>query len=88
LTFTILRGADFERHKVCGTLLSIASEFFHPKLLPKFLMDYGAGWGDRTDRDGTAPPVLDIHLGGEKRFLTPFHDRFIPTPFHPPVRAQ
>jgi hypothetical protein len=42
--------------------LSIASELFHPKLLPKFLMDYCAGWGNRTNRDGTVPPVLNIHL--------------------------
>ena len=39
---------------------------FHPKLLPKFLMDYCAGWGNRTNRDGTAQPVFNIHLWGEK----------------------
>jgi hypothetical protein len=31
--------------------LPTASVVFQP--LPKFLMDYGAGWGNRTDRDGT-----------------------------------
>ena len=50
--------------------LSTASVLF--QLLPKFLMDYVAGWGNRTNRDGTAPPVPNIHLWGEKRFLTPF----------------
>jgi hypothetical protein len=29
-------------------------------------MDYGAGWGNRRNRDGTAPPVLNIHLWGRK----------------------
>jgi hypothetical protein len=36
------------------------------QLLPKFLMDYGAGWGNRTNRDGTAAPVLKIHVWGKK----------------------
>src|SRR6266566_9425883 len=46
--------------------LSTASELFHPKLLPKFLMGYCAGWGNRRNRDGTAPPVLNIHPWGRK----------------------
>jgi len=29
-------------------------------------MDYGAGWGNRRNRDGTAPLVLIIHLGEKK----------------------
>jgi hypothetical protein len=33
---------------------------------PRRLMDYGAGWGNRTNRDGTAPPVLNIHHWGRK----------------------
>ena len=44
--------------------LSIASVLF--QLLPKFLMDYCAGWGNHRNRDGTAPPVLNIHLWGRK----------------------
>src|SRR5437879_4777391 len=44
--------------------LSTSSVLF--QLLPKFLMDYCAGWGNRTNRDGTAPPVLNIHLWGRK----------------------
>ena len=52
--------------------LSTASELFHPKLLPKFLpkflMGYCAGWGNRRNRDGTAPLVLDIHVWGMSVF--------------------
>lgn len=29
-------------------------------------MDYCAGWGNRTNRDGTAPAVLNIHLWGRE----------------------
>ena len=38
-------------------------------------MDYCAGWGNRRNRDGTAPPVLKIHPWGEKRYQTPFSPR-------------
>jgi hypothetical protein len=44
--------------------LCTASALF--QFLPKFLMDYVAGWGNRTNRDGTAPLVLNIHLLGRK----------------------
>ena len=44
--------------------LSTASVLF--QLLPKFLMDYCAGWGNRRNRDGTAPPVINVHLWGRK----------------------
>jgi hypothetical protein len=27
-------------------------------------MDYGAGWGNRRNRGGTAPPVLNFHPWG------------------------
>jgi len=46
---------------------SSPSVFF--PLLPKFLMDYDAGWGNRTNREGTAPAVLNIHPWGQGRFL-------------------
>jgi hypothetical protein len=39
---------------------------FHLKLLPNLLMDYRAGWGNCRNHDGTAPPVLSIHLLGIK----------------------
>ena len=57
--------------------LSTASVPF--QLLPKSLKDYGAGWGNRRNRDGTAPPVLNIDHWGEKRYLTPF-PRLTPFP--------
>jgi hypothetical protein len=37
-------------------------------------MDYSAGWGNRRNRDGTAPPVLNNHLWRRKTV----HDRFRP----------
>jgi len=43
-------------------------------------MDYYAGWGNRRNRDGTAPPVLNIHLWGRKTVPEPFHRL---APFHP-----
>jgi len=43
--------------------LCTASVLF--QLLPKFLMDYCAGWGNRRNRDGTAASVLNIHLWGQ-----------------------
>jgi hypothetical protein len=49
--------------------LSAASVLFHRRLLPKFLMHYCAGWGSRRNPDGTAPPVLEIHLLGRKTVL-------------------
>jgi hypothetical protein len=44
--------------------LSTPSVLF--QLLPKFLMDYRAGWGNHTNRDSTAPPVLNIYPLGRK----------------------
>ncbi|MFZ0961102.1 MAG: hypothetical protein WAO35_09365, partial [Terriglobia bacterium] len=35
-------------------------------------MNYCAGWGNRTNRDGTAPPVFNIHLWGRKTVLDTF----------------
>jgi hypothetical protein len=54
--------------------LSTASLLF--RLLPEFLVDYGAGWGNRRNRDGTAPRVLNIHPWGNKRY----RNRFTPSP--------
>jgi len=60
-----LRSAKFA-HLIATPTRPPRYPVFHPKLLPKFLMDYGAGWGNHRNRNGTAPPVLNFHPWGRE----------------------